>query len=269
MIGTGSSPALEARGLNFSYRKPVVRDLTLALAPGTVTGIIGPNGSGKTTVLRLLSGVLKPASGTVLLCGATPLATLSRKEIARCIAMVPQSGGDGSQLTVLQFAMQGRAPHLSLFGFESAHDEEITLAALQMTQLTQYNEARVCELSGGEKQRLLLARALAQQAQILLLDELTANLDINYQVELMRLVRRLTCERMLATLVVSHEIHLLGSFSDRIALMCEGAIRKQGTASEVITEDNLSQLFGLDFQVRPLASGVPEVLPILDERRRP
>ncbi len=266
-MSTDSTLALEARDLNFSYRKPVVRDLTLVLTPGTVTGIIGPNGSGKTTVLRLLSGVLKPASGTVLLSGSTPLAALSRKDIARRIAMVPQSGGDGSQLTVLQFAMQGRAPHLPLFGFESARDEEITLAALQMVQMTRYRDARVGELSGGEKQRLLLARALAQQTQILLLDELTANLDINYQVELMRLVRRLTLERALATLVVSHEIHLLGGFSDRIALMCEGVIRRQGAVSEVITKENLSRLFGLEFHVRPLENGVPEVLPVLDDRR--
>jgi iron complex transport system ATP-binding protein len=199
----------------------------------------------------------------------TPLAGLARKEIARHIAMVPQSAGDGSRLTVLEFAMLGRSPHLSLFGFESARDEEIALAALEMAQLTCYLDARVSELSGGERQRLLLARALAQESKILLLDELTANLDINYQVELMRLVIRLTRERGLATLVVSHEIHLLASFSDRIALMSEGAIRRQGTVSEVITRENLSQLFGLDFEVRPLANGLPEVLPVIDERRQP
>jgi iron complex transport system ATP-binding protein len=262
-------PALKAQDVSFAYRKPVVRDLTLALMPGTVTGIIGPNGSGKTTVLRLLGGILRPASGNIMLNGMTPLAGLSRKEIARHIAMVPQSGGDGSQLTVLEFAMLGRSPHLSPFGFESARDEEIALAALEMAQLTCYLDARVSELSGGERQRLLLARALAQETKILLLDELTANLDINFQVELLRLVVRLTRERGLATLVVSHEIHLLASFSDRIALMSEGAIRCQGTVSEVITRKNLNQLFGLDFEVRSPAGGLPEVLPVIEERRQP
>ena len=263
-----SSPALEARGVDFAYRYPVVRNFSLALIPGTVTGIIGPNGSGKTTVLRLLDGLLRPAAGRILLTGGTPLDKLPRKEIARRIAMVPQSAGDGSQLTVLHFALQGRFPHLSLFGFESARDEQITLAALEMAQLSRYRDARVCELSGGERQRLLLARALVQESQILLLDELTANLDINYQVELMRLVRRLTLERGLATLVVSHEIHLLGSFSDRIALMSEGTVCCQGTVSEVITRENLSGLFGLDFQVRPAAGGLLEVLPVIEERRQ-
>ncbi|MBZ5497892.1 MAG: ABC transporter ATP-binding protein [Acidobacteriia bacterium] len=267
MRPNASSPALEACEVSFAYRNPVVRNLTIELMPGTVTGIIGPNGSGKTTVLRLLGGILRPASGSILLNGEMPLAELPRKQVARRIAMVPQSAGDGSQLTVLQFALQGRSPHMSLFGFESAHDEEVTLAALEMTQLTRYRDVRVCELSGGEKQRLLLARALVQESLILLLDELTANLDINYQVELMRLVRRLTRERRLATLVVSHEIHLLGSFSDRIALMSEGTIRCQGTVSEVITRENLSRIFGLDFQVRRAADGLPEVLPVIEERR--
>jgi iron complex transport system ATP-binding protein len=267
MSQTGSSAALEARNVSFSFRDPVVRNLTLELTPGTVTGIIGPNGSGKTTVLRLLCGVLQPASGSVLLHERTPLAALPRKEIARHIAMVPQSPGDGSLLTVTQFALQGRYPHLSLFGFETARDEKITLEALDMAQLTRYRQTRVCELSGGEKQRLLLARALVQESQILLVDELTANLDINYQIELMRLVRRLTRERNLATLVVSHEIHLLASFSDRIALMTEGTILIQGTVPQVITQDNLNRLFGLEFQVRTTADGRPEVLPVIEERR--
>jgi iron complex transport system ATP-binding protein len=268
MNRTDFSSSLEARNVSFSYRRRVVSNVTLALTPGTVTGIMGPNGSGKTTILRLLGGLLQPDSGSILLHGTKPLSGLPRKEIARYIAMVPQSPGDGSQLTVMHFAMQGRYPHLSLFGFESARDEEITKEALEMTQLTRYREARVCELSGGERQRLLLARALAQESQILLVDELTANLDINYQIELIRLVKHLTQERRLATLVVSHEIHLLGSFADRIALMSEGAIRCQGTVSEVVTRENLNRLFGLDFHVRPAADGLIEILPVINQRRR-
>jgi len=269
MNRTDDLPALESRDVCFSYRRPVVRNLQLALHPGTMTGIIGPNGSGKTTVLRLLCGLLRPASGSVWLKGVMPVAALPRRKIALHIAMVPQSSGDGSQLKVMQFALQGRSPHLSLFGFESPRDVDITMAALEMTRLTSYRDARVCELSGGEKQRLLLARALVQEAEILLLDELTANLDINYQVELLRLVRRLTRTRRIATLVVSHEIHLLAGFADRIALMSEGEILIQGGVREVITRDNLSQLFGLNFEVRTLPDGTPEVLPLIEERRLP
>lgn len=269
MTGSAATPALEARDVSFSYRNPVVSNFTIALAPGTVTGIIGPNGSGKTTAVRLLAGILRPSAGEVLLDGATPITALPRKEIARRVAMVPQNAGDGSQLTVIEFALQGRAPHLSLFGFENRMDQEITLAALEMVQMSRYRAARVCELSGGERQRLLLARALVQQSQVLLLDELTANLDINYQVELMRLVRRLTLERSLATLVVSHEIHLLAGFADRIALMSAGSIRCQGTVTEVITRENLIRLFNLDFLVRPNPAGPPEVVPIIEERREP
>ena len=258
--------ALEARGLNFSYARPVVKDVSLELKAGTVTGIIGPNGSGKTTVVRLLDGILPPASGRVLMLGTVDIACMRRKELARHIAMVPQNGGLHYDLTVFEFAMQGRAPHLAFMSFETVRDEEITLQALEMTQLASYADAMVSEISGGEKQRLLLARAIAQQSEILLLDEFTANLDVNFQVELMRLVRRITLERSLATLVVSHEINLLSTFSDSVVLMSGGTIRRQGAVADVISRESLKELFGLDFSVRFLADGTPEVLPVMGPR---
>lgn len=261
--------ALEARNVGFSYAALELKDICLSLAPGTITGIVGPNGSGKTTLLRLLDGILAPASGQVLLNGSVPLSALSRREIARRIAMVPQNGGGSPFHTVFQFAMQGRTPHLPRLGFETAADETVVREALEMTRLGDYLHARVAEISGGEKQRLLLARALAQQPEILLLDEFTANLDINFQVELMRLIRQLTRERRLATAAVSHEINLLAAFCDRIVLMKEGRIRRQGSVAEVLTRDNLRKLFGLDFLVRSLPSGVPEVLPVMDESGQP
>jgi iron complex transport system ATP-binding protein len=256
---------LEARNVSFDYHRPILRDISLTLRPGTVSGIIGPNGSGKTTILRLLDGILAPLSGDVLLGGERPLSKLKRREIARQIAMVPQNGGVYHYQTVFQFAIQGRSPHLSLLGFESTEDEEIALEALEMTQLTPYVDSKVSEISGGEKQRLLLARALAQQTQILLLDEFTANLDINYQVELMRLVQRITRERNLATLVVSHEINLLGSFCDLIILMSQGRIRHQGPVQEVLTREYLQKIFGLEFSARPLPGGKVEILPIINK----
>jgi len=256
---------LEARNVCFDYHRPIVRDISFGLRPGTVTGIIGPNGSGKTTILRLLDGIVRPLSGQVLLHGERSLARLKRKEIARHIAMVPQNGGVYHYQTIFQFAMQGRSPHLSLLGFESLRDEQVALEALEMTQLTRYLDARVSEISGGEKQRLLLARALAQQTEILLLDEFTANLDINYQVELMRLVRRITRERSLATLIVSHEINLLGSFCDRMILIAQGTIRQQGSVREVLKQEHLSPIFGLDFSVRVLPGERVEVLPIINQ----
>ncbi len=256
---------LEARRVSFDYRRPILRDISFGLRRGTVTGVIGPNGSGKTTILRLLDGIVHPLSGEVLLHGEQPLSALKRKEIARHIAMVPQNGGVYHYQTVFEFAIQGRSPHLSLLGFESTHDEEIALEALEMTQLTPYLDSRVSEISGGEKQRLLLARALAQQTEILLLDEFTANLDINYQVELMRLVQRITQEKKLATLVVSHEINLLGTFCDVVILMNQGTIRHQGCIQEVLTQEHLKQIFGLDFSIRPIPGGKVEVLPIINK----
>jgi len=259
------STRLEARGLNFAFLRPAVRDFSLSLAAGTITGMAGPNGSGKTTVLRLLDGILRPMSGEVVLGGGTPISGLKRKQIARHIAMVPQNGVTYHSQTVFQFAMQGRSPHLSLLGFESRRDEEITLEALQMTKLTRHMNSPMTEISGGEKQRLLLARALVQKTEVLLLDEFTANLDINYQVELLRLVKRVTKERNLATLIVSHEINLLAAFCDRIVLMADGAVFHQGSVNEVLTRRNLQHIFRLDFSVRQLSDGTVKVMPIINE----
>jgi iron complex transport system ATP-binding protein len=259
------SVMLEARHVSFDYQHPILQDVSFQLETGTMTGIIGPNGCGKTTALRLLSGILPPRAGKILLHGERSLSRMKRKEIARHVGMVPQNGTVYQYQTVFQFAIQGRSPHLSLWGFESPADEEITLEALEMMQLTRYLNSRVSEISGGEKQRLLLARALVQQTEILLLDEFTANLDINYQVELLRLVRRITREKNLATLVVSHEINLLGTFCDRIILMARGAIRHQGSVQEVLTKEHLKQIFGLDFSTRLLPGGDVEVLPIINK----
>ncbi|NWG13193.1 MAG: ABC transporter ATP-binding protein [Acidobacteria bacterium] len=263
MTSGPSETALEARHLYFSYRRPVVIDFSLGLSRDEVVGIIGPNGCGKTTVLRLLDGILTPQSGEVLLAGSRPLLQLTRKEIAQRMALVPQNGAVLGYQTVFQFVLQGRSPHLSLMGFESAADEEIAREALELTRLGPYAGERVSQISGGEKQRLRLARALAQRPEILLLDEFTANLDVNFQVELMRLVVRITRERHLATLVVSHEINMLAAFCDRMVLMADGAIRSAGAPSDVITGESLRDLFGIDFTIRFDITTGPEVLPVI------
>jgi iron complex transport system ATP-binding protein len=258
-----ASVALEARAVDFAYHGPLIRGFSLQLHPCEVVGIVGPNGCGKTTVLKLLDGILRPSSGQVLIDGRQPLALLGRKKIARRIAIVPQNGGLPGHQTVFHFALQGRSPHLSLLGFEGARDEEITRESLRLTHLEGYADAHVSEISGGEKQRLLLARALTQQPAILLLDEFTANLDVNYQVGLVSTVARITRERRLATLIVSHEINILAAFCDRLILMSEGAIQHQGSPPEVLTEANLRQLFGIGFTVRQGSNEAPEVMPLI------
>ena len=262
MITDAHEIALDARNLRFSYRRPVISDFSLVLHRNEVLGLIGPNGCGKTTVLRLLDGILAPEAGEVLLDGRDSISRLRRREIARRIALVPQNGAVHSYQTVFQFALQGRSPHLSLLGFESSLDEEIVREVLDLTHLGQYADERVHQISGGEKQRLRLARALAQRSDVLLLDEFTANLDVNYQVELMRLVVQVTRQRRLATLVVSHEINILTAFCDRIVLMAGGAMCGIGTPAEVITAVSLQELFGIGFNVRLNCAGVPEVIPV-------
>ncbi len=234
-------PALEARKVNFSFRAPVVVDFSLSLVPGIMTGIIGPNGSGKTTALRLLAGILKPTSGEILLDGTTPLRRLARREIARKIAMVPQSTGDGSQLTVPEFAMRGRSPHLPRFGFESAMDEEITMSALQMAQLSSHLDKRVCELSGGERQRLLLARALAQEPHILLMDEPFTGVDVTTQEVTLNLLEQLR-EQMVTVLVSTHDLNMAAARFDAVILLNHRLIA-YGKPDEVFTHENVSAAF--------------------------
>jgi iron complex transport system ATP-binding protein len=262
------SVAIEARNVTFSYSRPVIRDVSLQLRTGQVTGVIGPNGAGKTTLLRLLDGILAPESGEIRVQQGTPLQSLRRKELARYIALVPQNGGLHYPITVFEFAMQGRSPHLPFLGFETENDERMVERALELTGLSGLRESRVGEISGGEKQRLLLARALAQDSRVLLVDELTANLDIKYQVELMRLVCRSTRERGLATLVVSHEIQLLTSFCDNLVLMSCGQITLQGPVHEVVSGENLRGVFGIDFSVRMQPGSPPEIIPIIHPRGR-
>jgi len=264
MNSQGTVP-MEARNLCFSFSRPIVRNISFSLRAGVITGIIGPNGSGKTTLLRLLDGILRPLSGEVVLNGHTSITRLSRRKIAQQIAMVPQNGTLYQDQSVFNFAIQGRSPHLSILGFESFRDEQITSEALEMTQLTHLRDALLTEISGGEKQRVLLSRALVQRPEILLLDEFTANLDINYQVELMRLVQRVTRQNNLATLIVSHEINLLAAFAEHVVLLNAGKVFRQGTVMDVITPDNLKTLFGLDFAVRSLPGESLEVRPIMNK----
>src|SRR5262249_22864484 len=155
-------------------------------------GVAGPNGAGKTTLLRLLYGRLAPRSGELLLFGRQPLARLRRRDLARLIAVVRQDTAIGLPVTVSGFVMQGRYPYLTGFGFESARDLQIVSEVLRQTALDHLAHKNVDEISGGERQRVLLARALAQQPRILLLDEPTANLDIKYQLETLSLVRQVT-----------------------------------------------------------------------------
>jgi ABC-type cobalamin/Fe3+-siderophores transport system ATPase subunit len=234
---------LAAEGLSFSYGKaPVIRHLSLEIARGSFAGLIGPNGCGKSTLLRLLSGVLAPAEGRVLFEGEA-LADIAPRTRASRIAYVPQQQRTVFPFTALEVVLTGRSPHTSRFRFESEADREIALRALADVGAAHLAPRPVTELSGGEQQMVSVARALAQNAGLLLLDEPGASLDLKHRAQLGAALRRLRGERELTALVVTHDLQMLDSSFDTLFVMREGRLVAEGASREVLREDVLAAAF--------------------------
>lgn len=274
MIGkaVASRKAYEVRSLRFQYQPLsrgldnwVVDGLTFDIQAGEILGIVGPNGSGKTSLLKLLAKVLRPHDGAMALFGRD-LDRLPQLEVARTVAFVPQESPQVFAFTVLETVLMGRFPHhhgaawSAGFGWESAEDLSIAEQALQYTDLTRLAGRSVMDLSGGERQRCLIARALAQEPHVLLLDEPTAFLDLQHQMEICAIVRRLKEERGLTVVLVSHDLNLASQYCDRILMLKAGALFRLGTPHEVIDADVLRAVYGCEVLIdRHPESGVPRV----------
>ena len=200
--------AITVDNISFGYDPavPVVRDVSLTVRPGEFLSLVGPNGSGKTTLLRLLDRIFIPNRGTILL-GEQPFARFSRRAIARRIAFVPQDNSIQFPFTVAEIVLMGRSPHTGSMAFENAHDRDVAAEMMRLTDIAGFADQPVTNLSGGERQRVFIARALAQQPEILLLDEPNAHLDIAHQVEMFRMIKRLNTESGLTVLSVSHDLN--------------------------------------------------------------
>ncbi|MBI5877504.1 MAG: ABC transporter ATP-binding protein [Chloroflexi bacterium] len=226
---------LEIKNLTAGYAaRPVLRDINLRAAGGEVLGLIGANGAGKSTLVRVIAGTLSPRAGRVLLDGAD-LARLDARRRAQRIAVVPQGARLPDAFSVLDMVLMGRNPYLSLFGRESAHDVEIARHAMAQTDIAHLADTPVGELSGGEQQRVLLARALAQAPQVLLLDEATAHLDLKHQSDILQLARRMARECGLIVIAALHDLNLAALYADRIALLSRGALLALDTPEAVLT----------------------------------
>lgn len=261
-------PVCEARAVSFAYDgQPVLCSVDLALAPGEFGALLGPNGSGKSTLLRCLLGRLRPQQGRVELAGR-PLAEVAAAERARQVGYLPQEVHAAYRLTVAQVVLLGRYPHLS-FGLESERDLEIARRCLERTDTIELAPRGFHTLSGGEKQRVLLASVLAQEPAVLLLDEPTAALDIHHQHEVLELLAGL-CAEGIAVLMVTHDLNLAARWADRVWLLCRGAVTGCGTPAEVLTVERLSEVYGerLRVAVDPDLGG-PLVLPPLPREDRP
>lgn len=259
-LPSAGSVALEARQLAFSSPQFRLHPLNLAVRRGELLAIIGPNAAGKSTLLKLLAGLYQPEAGAVLLDGR-PIGTLPRRERARRVAMVQQESPLFFPIRALPFVLQGRHAFSRLFGFETEQDVQMARQALIATRAAHLTERPMQELSGGEKQRVILARALAQQPELLLLDEPTLHLDIGYQVELLRMVRQLAREELYAVVLVSHELNLAAEYADTVLLLDHGRLLRYGAPAEVFDRELLEQVFRteLDVFVHP-ESGRPRVV---------
>ncbi|MCL5429259.1 MAG: heme ABC transporter ATP-binding protein [Chloroflexi bacterium] len=242
---------LSAKSLHLAYGgKVVLRSEDLKLDRGELLGLIGPNGSGKTSLIRSFSGVLKPISGSIHLDNKN-LVEFSEQERARQIAVVPQSAQLPPAFTVFECVALGRTPHLNWLGRLGPRDLEQIQKAMQSSEVSHLSDRRMGELSGGEQQRVLLARALAQDCPILLLDEPTAHLDLHHQVSLLSLVSRMAHKQNLAVLVAMHDLNLAALYADRLVLLVDGRIRASGTPAEVLTTETLQSAYQIPLHVHP------------------
>ncbi len=251
---------LELERVSFAYPARVSRrafalsEVSLRLAAGEMVGVIGPNSSGKTTLIRLLTRVLEPATGEIRLEGV-PVGRLGRTDLARRVGVVPQSAPAECPFNVGELVLMGRYPHGPGRYFESRQDHAAARTAMEATGVLELADLPLDHLSGGERQRAFIARALAQEPRLLVLDEPTAHLDLRYQVEVASLLRRLNRERGLAILLVSHDLNLAGEVCDRLMLLAEGRAVATGPPEAVLEESLLSSVFGCDVVVDKVEPG--------------
>lgn len=243
---------LWADNVSFRYAAgaPLAVDgVSVRLSEGALAGILGPNGSGKTTLLRLLSGTHTPTAGRVLL-NDRPLDQLSRRDAARQIAVVPQETELAFEYTALEIVLMGRHPHLGVFTVEGPDDVRIAREAMSATGTVHLAERPFHQLSGGEKQRVVIAAALAQSSGVLLLDEPTASLDLGYQLEISSLLTRLNRDHGVTMAVSTHDLNLAASICRELILMRDGKVLAAGPTTEVLTADNVRRLYDVDAEVR-------------------
>ncbi len=255
------APLLELRGVGFAYpaapryrtRPFGLHDLSFAVAPGEIVGVIGPNSAGKTTLVRLLTRVLEPGAGEITLEGRR-LRSWNRAELARRIGVVPQGVPPQFPFTVGELVLMGRYPHAPDRYFEQPADLAAAREAMAATGVLALAALPLDSLSGGERQRAVVARALAQEPRLLILDEPTAHLDLRYQAESAALLRRLNREHGVTVLLVSHDLNLAGEVCDRLLLMAEGRLVAVGAPAAVLEESLLTAVFACEVTVEKSAT---------------
>lgn len=238
-----TTPVLSARHITFSYTDTtVLDDVSFEIESANIVAVIGPNGSGKTTLLKMLNATLFPDSGSLVIAGRDTK-RWSRRQIARTVAIVPQETPAVFPFFAEEIVLMGRFPYLRSLAFEDRADYRIAREAMEQTDCLAFAHRRFTELSAGERQRVLIARALAQEPKILLLDESTVFLDLKHQARFLSLLRRLNCERQLTVIFVTHDINLAAQNAHRLLLLYNGKKYAIGTPADVLTAENLREVY--------------------------
>jgi iron complex transport system ATP-binding protein len=248
------------QGVTFSYQStPTLSQVSLELKDTEVLGLIGPNGSGKSTLLKCMNKILEPKQGTILL-GDQTIKKMSRLEVAKYVGYVPQSTLDSAEgLPVFEIVLMGRRPHVSWQSSEK--DQQKAWEALKALNIEHIAMRNFFELSGGEQQRVLIARSIAQEAKVLLLDEPTSNLDIRHQLEVMDLTRKLVSTQKLAAAIAIHDLNLAFRYCDKIVMLHNGKIFAAGEAQTVLTTQNIRSVYAVDVEIN-FSRNIPSILPI-------
>ncbi len=252
---------IKTKSLNFNYiTSHVLKNIHLDIQPGTFTSILGPNGSGKTTLLKNLCGILKPQFGDIAINSA-PLETFTQRELAKEMAVVHQSSDIHFDFTIFDIVLMGRYAHLSFFQNVSEHDKLIVHDAMLETDTWNIKDKSIHEISGGERQRVIIARALAQQAEILLLDEPISHLDLKHQLSILSICKQLATEKGIAVLTTLHDINLASRYSDTIILLNKGKVIAKGSPRAVITKENIEKIYDVEVTVLFDNNHLPYIMP--------
>lgn len=252
---------IEIHKLSCAYgEKLILKEISLSLLPGDFCALLGPNGAGKSTLLYSLMGYVKPSSGRITIFGKD-LAHLKRPYLARQLAFVPQESSAEFDHTVFETVLMGRFPYLGLFQAHTEEDRKAVDSTLELLGLSDLRLRWLSQLSGGEKQRVLIARALVQETPFILLDESLSQLDINHQIEIMSLLKQINQQQGKAVLIVSHNLNLAANYADKLIFLKEGHLLATGTAQNLMQSHTLHQLFGIHLDtVNNPNSGRPNII---------
>ncbi len=240
---------IQVENLSFSYDlKKVLEQIDMKITKGSLFCIVGPNGSGKSTLLKVISSALKPKKGVVYLENRN-INNIKGKALAQLLSFVPQNTSLEFDFKVSDVVLMGRYPYVNKLRGETKEDIDIAEMAMQYTNTTHLKERNFMELSGGERQRVILAQALAQEPEVLILDEPVSHLDLQHQVEILNLIKRMCVDKKLTAITVLHDLNMASAYSDYIVMMKEGAVRYQGTPYDTLTASNIKEIFNTDVYV--------------------